>query len=367
MHLVIDISGHGLGHATQVMPVAARLQERLPSLRLTLRTAVPEAHVRTFGAAVAEVLPAVPDVGLANRDPMTVDADASAERYAALHADWPGLVETQAKALAALRPTAMLANVPHLSMAAARRAGVPAIALSSVNWGVIYRAFCGARPEAGRIADEIESAYAGADAFIQVTPHLDMPSLGNAVEVGPIGRVGADRRDALRAAVGAAPGTDVVLAAFGGIAGWPIPGALPVAPGIAWIVPERALARAGGPRADLRAAEATGLAFVDLLASVDVVVTRAGYGTIVEAALAGARLVAVAGGEWPEEPGLFAWAAQNAATVTIARARLPGNAGADGDLVAAIRTALDCPLPPRPLPTGIDAAAAHVARRLGAS
>jgi len=40
-HLVVSISCHGFGHVAQTAPILNLLHERMPHLRLTVRSAVP--------------------------------------------------------------------------------------------------------------------------------------------------------------------------------------------------------------------------------------------------------------------------------------------------------------------------------------
>ena len=45
-HLFVDISAHGFGHLAQVAPVLNALTERLPALRLTIRSGLPTAKLQ---------------------------------------------------------------------------------------------------------------------------------------------------------------------------------------------------------------------------------------------------------------------------------------------------------------------------------
>ncbi len=181
-HLVVDISGHGFGHAGQVAPVLRALAARLPDLRLTLRTAVPRAHLLSMLPMPFELMAPPPDVGLAMQGPVAVDREASSAAYAALHRDWPAVVAREAAALARLRPDLLLSDVGYVGLAAAATEKIQALALCSLNWADVTEAFSVATPEA---VAEMRLAYRSARLFLQATPHMPMTWLERRRPIGP--------------------------------------------------------------------------------------------------------------------------------------------------------------------------------------
>ena len=61
-----------------------------------------------------------PEATLVMLDPTTVDIAASAEAYRALHARWDENLDHETARLEALSPVALVADVPYLSLAAAK-------------------------------------------------------------------------------------------------------------------------------------------------------------------------------------------------------------------------------------------------------
>ena len=312
-HLVVDISGHGFGHAGQVIPVVRDLLAARHGVRVTLRTAVPSDVLARHVGRALPVAPPPADVGMIMTGPMDVDAAASAAAYADRHADFPAVVAREAERLRALAPDLLLADVPYSSIAAAARTGVPAVALCSLNWLDAYRAYCADRPEAGRIMAEIRDAYAAAELFLQPRPHTPMAELSNPRSIPPICRVGTDRRSELRARLGVSDATALVAAGFGGLPGTAVT-ALPRMDGVVWLQ-----ATPPGERGDTVDLAATGLDFADLAASVDLVVTKSGYGTLCETLAAGTRLLMVSRPDWPEDAGMRAWLDQHGTAAVLPR------------------------------------------------
>ncbi|WP_119679430.1 hypothetical protein [Indioceanicola profundi] len=359
-HIVLDITAHGLGHLAQMSPVMAALAEGCEPVRLTVRSGHPRETLARFIAQPFDMAPPVAEIGMAMRDPNRVDAEASRRFYLDLHADWDARVEGEAARLAALAPSLLLANVPYLSLAAADRAGVPAIALCSLNWRDVVGSYLGREGGMAAVLDRMHAAYRTAQPFIRFDPALPMADLPNAVTVGPVARIGLDRRAELRGRFpDAVPDTRFVLVSFGGIQGPPLIRRLPRLDRIGWIVSDGRLDREG--RDDILTVEETRLSFIDLVRSADLVVTKPGYGLFADAVCNGVRLLHFGRPDWPETPYLAEWAARHGVALGMEEAEVHGSAFA-GNVHAAL--AMTLPGPP-PAPTGGVEAARIIAGRLG--
>lgn len=354
-HLVVDVTGHGYGHLSQVTPVVLALRNRVPGLRLTVRSLLRAEIVRDFLGEDCGFAPPPPDFGMAMHSPIDVDAERSAEAYAALHAAWPAVVAEEAEKLAALAPTLLLSGVGYAGLAGAARAGLPAVALSSLNWADIYRTYCLGFPGAAAVHGQMLDAYRGARMFLQIEPHLPMTDLPNRRSVGPVARLGTDRRAELADALGGRPSDRFALASLGGIQGPASMCRLPRVPGLRWLAdPDLAASLPG--RDDVTPVSAVPLRFLDVLRSCDLVVTKPGYGTIVEAVCNGTRVVYCERPDWPETAGMDGWARATGRAMMIGRSDLAE--GSYGDRLLAL---LDGPAPAPVEPSGVAAAAELIA------
>ncbi|MDA8230128.1 MAG: hypothetical protein M0006_02195 [Magnetospirillum sp.] len=335
-HLWVALSPHGYGHGAMTAPVVQELRRRRPGLRVTIQTALPAGFLADRFGDGFEHVPDIPDFGLHMTSSVGIEFEASAAAYRALHADWPGAVEREAGRLAAARPDLVLANIPYVTIAAAARVGVPVVALSSLNWAGIYAHYFGDRPEAGRIAGQMRAAYAQAAVFLRCLPAMDM-DLPNLLDIGTVARRGADRRRELRTALGVGDETRVGVVAFGGIDHRLRMELWPRIPGWRWLVPS-----AAPGREDLVPWEASGLSFTDLLSSVDVAVSKPGYGTFTEAGLSGTPMLYLSRPDWPECPHLDRWLERHAPCRAVAAEDLlsPGLAGILDELLSCPRPAV---------------------------
>ena len=100
MHLLVDISAHGLGHLAQIAPVLDALRGLLPGLRLTVRSALPHERLATRIGGDFEHVAEARDFGFVMNNAVDIDLAASARRYREFHAGWPQRVAAEADWLA---------------------------------------------------------------------------------------------------------------------------------------------------------------------------------------------------------------------------------------------------------------------------
>jgi hypothetical protein len=354
-HLWLALSPHGYGHAVMTAPVIAAVRRRRPDLRLTIQTTLPRDFLVTRYGEDFDHVAVIDDFGLRMISATEVDVEGSAAGYRALHADWPGLVEREARRLAAAAPDLVVSNVAHVPLAAAGRAGLPAMAVSSLNWADIYRRYLGDRPEAGRIIAEMVAAYGVADPFLRALPAMEMPGLVTVRDIGPIARVPIDRSAELRRTLGVGPGMRVGLISFGGIDHDLDLSLWPRLDGWIWL---SSLAVPSG-RDDLRPWSEAGIAYADLTGSVAVIVTKIGYGTFTEAAMASIPVLFLSRPGWPETPALDDWLCRHDRALPTSLETLLG-----GGLAEQLRLLFSLPVPPSPAPSGIEEAAGIIIDRL---
>jgi hypothetical protein len=352
MHVLATISAHGFGHLAQTAPVLQSLRRLRPGMRLTIASTLPEVRLRKRIEAEFRIEARALDIGFLMQDAFHVDLPASAAAYRESHADWDARVAQTTQWLARLRPDLLLCNAAYLPLAAAARLGLPAFGMSSLNWADLFAYLYDGEPWAPPIHAQMLHAYQAATAFIKLTPGMEMPDLPRGVWAGPVASLGRPRRDELRAQLQAAAGERVVLIAFGGIdtrlslQQWPFD------PGLRWLVP----AAWGVRHQRVAAIEAFNGPFGDLLASVDAVIGKPGYGTFVEAACQGVPMLYVARPGWPEQEPLLRWLHAHGRAREVQDAALRC-----GDLVGALQALWDQPEKPPVQPTGADEVAAVLA------
>lgn len=356
-HLFVDISSHGFGHLAQVAPVLNALADRLPALRLTIRSGLAIENLRTRLRPDFTHIAATSDFGYLMHDAIRVDLAVTAAAYRALHADWAAQVAAEAAFLSALQPDLLLSDVAYLPLAGAAQAGIPALAMSSLNWADLFAHYFAAEPWAAPIHRQMLAAYNAAELFLRLTPGMPMADLPRVHLLGPVAALGNDCRTALREQLGCSVDERLVLIAFGGfskrlpIESWPS------LKGVRWLVH----AAWQLEHASATAFEPLGRPFPDLLRAVDAVITKPGYGLFSEAGCNGTSVLYVRREDWPEQDCLIDWLAVHGRCREISDADLVA-----GRLEAALDALWQQPEPLPPCPAGCADAAALLLARLTA-
>ncbi|MFP5505799.1 MAG: hypothetical protein ACLGH6_06340, partial [Gammaproteobacteria bacterium] len=82
MHLAVAISSHGYGHGAQTAAVLTALRARLPALRLTLLTGLPQSFLEQRIPGEFALIDWRGDFGMHMRSALDVDVERSAADYA---------------------------------------------------------------------------------------------------------------------------------------------------------------------------------------------------------------------------------------------------------------------------------------------
>ena len=352
---MLAVSGHGYGHLAQCAPVINALWHRLPALWVTVCSRLDREIIARRLEQPFDYRCVATDPVLPMHNAWQVDVPAMMSVYAGnLRDREAGLAQDRAL-LEALRPDLVLANIPWRLLQAAREAGVPSVALCSLNWAAVYRSYCGGAGDRDSVPADMWQGYRSADVFLLPEPAMAMPELDNTRAIGPVARTGSADRAGLRDALSLPPGTRTVLVALGGIesdlplANWPH------IPDTAWLFAQPVCTQ----RDDMFDGTQLPMEFIDMLASCDAALTKPGYGTYTEAVCNAVPILTLARPDWPETTDLNDWARQHGRLLEISQADFAG-----GHFTAALQALWQQPPSTPPAATGIAQAADLLAARL---
>ena len=346
--LYVVISHHGFGHIAQTAPVVSALQRRLGRLRVIVQCDAPHAVLTEHFHVPFEHIAEAADFGMVMNSSLDVDVAASHARYLDWHAEWGGKLQACAERLRRLQPQLVLSNVAYLPLAAAREARVPAAGYCSLNWADIYYPYCGDLPGAQTIHRQMRDAYAGADLFLVPTPGMPMPDLPNRVTIGPVARIGLDRREAIDRRLRLGREERLVLLFMGGVhtdlplAQWPALSGVQLLTSGTAVVDHPRIATVGS----------LDLPYIDVLRSCDALVTKPGYGSFAEAGCNAIPVLYTRRQSWPEAEYLVQWLEAYGRCRELNRADLNS-----GRLKGALQALWCDPRPPPVAATGAEEAA----------
>jgi hypothetical protein len=352
------ISGHGFGHAAQVVPVLNALGRLVPNLRVLLRTTVPASFFTDRLTIPWETSAVQQDIGCIQNGPMTIDVEATWHQHHLFHGTWNDRLQTEIDAMHAAAPDLVLADTPYLALAAGKKAGISTVALVSLTWDLVLSEYQAPPTIDGRaIIQSIRQAYGAANLALRIMPAPIMTVFKQLIDIGPIAEPAPSAREQLTEFLRLAPGERTVLIGFGGIPLDSLPFDI-----LESLTGYRFLFDGSIPSTSRRFVSTKSLpfSFKSLLASVDVLMTKPGYGTLVEAVALQTPLVYVRRYNFADEQPLVDYLHRYGRGVELSLDNFT-----QGCWKIALQHALDTPLPSfPPSPTGAAEAATFISQQL---
>ncbi len=276
MRIALVVSAHGYGHATRSLVLADALAELGHAITL-------------FSAAPAAILgdrhpirPWVVDVGLRQPDSLREDLPGTLAALEERCAE--AAIDALAAALSGFDRVGV--DIAPAGLEAARRAGVPAVAVGNFDWAWIYRHYPALAGWAERFA-----AWQALHPAIALTPGPGPTGFHTVLPGGLLARSGP----------AVAVAQTGVLVCFGGFGLDGLDALLPELPGVTWVLAPP-MPRLDRP--DIRYVD--DVPFPSLVAGAAALLTKPGYGVLAEATVAGTPIVWVDRGAFPEAPFLEA-------------------------------------------------------------
>jgi hypothetical protein len=342
-----SISGHGFGHAAQVVPVLNHIGQCVPDITVILNTSVAPSFFEPRLTIPWRLNPTPQDIGCVQDGPLRIDVPATWEAHRRFHMDWESRIQTEAAVIKQSSPALVLSDISHMAVAAGASAGVPTVALCSLSWDTVLELY--ERPGVAseqHIVQHIRRAYAGADCLIRPTPGVPVTAFRRVADVGPICEPHRAKTTELRAALDVPDADCLVLVGFGGISQKEFPFAA-----LESMAPFRFIIDADVPPNLTRVISIRDLAwpFHTVLASADVIVTKPGYGTIVEAVALQKPVVYVRRYHFVDEQSLVDYLHRYGRGIELDKEAFVAGAWRES-LIAARESR--APLDPPPAPTG---------------
>ena len=306
--IVWYISGHGFGHAARDIEVLNRLGAEHPEIPIAVRTSAPRWIFDLTLRRPIDWQPLDADTGVIQIDSLRVDEAETIRRASAFYDGFESLAAQEADWLQSRHASLVVGDIPPLAFAAARIADVPAIALGNFTWDWIYDGYRDWVPGGGRFVEQIRAAYSAADLALRLPMHGGFEMFRNVFDLPFIARRTARDPQDVRRSLDLPADVPLVLLSFGGYGLASIDldriasmrdylvvttadvGANrradePRAPDMAQGPTEAAALRK--PPANVRMVDekrlyADGMRYEDVVAAVDIVITKPGYGIISE-------------------------------------------------------------------------------------
>jgi len=274
----------------------------MPGVTAILRTTVSASFFRDRLTIPWDLQPMQQDVCCIQDGPLKIDINETWASHHRFHQTWEARLSNEVATMQATSPELVIADTPYLAIEAGSRAQIPTVALASFTWDLVLKEYCHTTDHSHQqLIQCIRGSYAKADMALRITPAPKIDVFSNIIDIGPIASPASPERDRLASALALSPNERTVLVGFGGISLTSLPLEQieqlrhyrflfdgPVPPGYSRI----------------RSTETLPFSFKTLLASVDIIMTKPGYGTIVEAVALQQPVVYVRRYNFADEPPL---------------------------------------------------------------
>jgi hypothetical protein len=280
------ISGHGFGHVSREIEVLNALGSACPGVSIVVRTSAARwLFDRTVRPPFA-FIEGPCDTGVVQIDSLRLDPEATIRFAAEFHRQLPHLARNEAVLLREHDARFVVSDTPPLGCAAAKAAGIPSVVLANFTWDWIYEGYAEALTAAPDLVPLLRDAYRLADDAWRLPLHGGFSMFDRPVDLPFIARHATRDPFEVRRLLELPGDMPLAISSFGGyglrdfdphrldcldewgilITGNQPPGLLPA--GVRFIDEGRMYA--------------AGVCYEDLVASVDVVVTKPGFGIIAE-------------------------------------------------------------------------------------
>lgn len=210
--IVVYITAHGLGHATRTLEVLKQVRLHDPGLPIKVVSRLPEWLLDSRLPGVEQREFSL-DVGLVQRDAVEPDLPATESQLRVLLDKWDGLLEGEARWLTTEGATLVLADIPGIPLEAAAKAGITSVALGNFGWDWIYQGL-GEEPVWQEASARFSQAYGCADVLLRYPLSEPMTAFPRIEQVGLVSQPGGPRRAELAKRFGADPGKLWLLFVF---------------------------------------------------------------------------------------------------------------------------------------------------------
>jgi hypothetical protein len=273
MSMVAYVSGHGLGHAAREVSVLRHLPTEIP---LIVKTRSPEWFWRAEISRPFTLIAENFDVGCRQSDSLTVDIALTKAAWDQINAENQARIDSEKAWLQRIDARLILTDIASFPLTIARTLRIPSVCIANFTWADIYSEY----PGFEAVVTQLKSEYAQATLLLEAGLSLPMPYFSERESVGLIARIGQSKDLKL--------GPKKIALIYAGDWGMPFPWEqlqyfsdwhfVTLTPPELFVPNLTVLSREAMPHEDF-------------VASVDCVISKAGYGIVGECLAAGTPLI----------------------------------------------------------------------------
>jgi L-arabinokinase len=273
------ITAHGYGHGARSCDIINALRKEEPNRPVVVITDLPETFMHSRLTEGIKLRRGAFDVGLIQKDSIQVDLDASLHAIETLYARESDLLRQELGFLHDENIGAVVADIPAIPLAAAQQAGLPNIATSNFGWDWIYEEFAERDSRWAFFVDKFRTVYRRTELLLRQPFAEPMDAFREKIDLPLLAAPGRERKERIADIYGADLSKKWILLSFTTLnLGRSALDRLAELSGCA-IFSVEPLQWKDSP---VKCIERSAVCFADIMASVDVVVTKPGFGILSE-------------------------------------------------------------------------------------
>ncbi len=303
INIAYYITPHGFGHAVRSLEIIKELISNDHGAEVLLVSNIPEFLVEQNVGKALPYRRRRLDIGLVQRDSLQFDLQASLEALEKLRSDRDALIAEEVHFLKEERADLVVCDIPFLPFFAAAKIGIPSAGVSNFTWDWIYSAYAATDERWGSIISWIREGYAKCGLFLQLPMHGDCSACPSIRDVPLVARHATRKPEEVRQILKCPPESKLYLISFADLD----------LDEEAQASVERIKDAVFLYKHPLRYNLSNGislddldLSYADVVAAVDAVITKPGYGIVSDCLAHGVPMIYTDRGHFPEYAFLVA-------------------------------------------------------------
>jgi len=291
------ITAHGYGHAVRSLEVIRNLMTLDPSLEVTIVSDLPRFLIDQNLDRPVKLRTKRLDVGLVQQDSLQFDLEATREVLGSFYNRRNEIIAEEVDFLSRNQMQIVVSDVPFIVFHAAAECGIQSIGLGNFTWDWIYRPYAADDRRWQPLIRWIKEGYGKCDLFLQLPMHGDCSVCSTIRDVPLIARRAKRETEETRKILGVKPDQKAYLISFYSLR-------LDNEALRAIEQMEHALFLYKHPlQYELkngRSLDGLDLSYADVVAAMDGVITKPGYGIVADCLAHGAPMIYTDRGVFPE-------------------------------------------------------------------
>ena len=202
IRLAYYITAHGFGHAVRSLEVIRHILEQSPESEIIIVSMIPEFLIAENVGTSILVRRRSLDVGLVQKDSIQSDLDATLRELQFFHNKQDTLVAEEVEFLKIQRIRGIVCDIPFLPFPAALKLGIPSIGIGNFTWDWIYQAYANSDSRWYPLVNWIRESYQKCTLFLQLPMHGDCTACPTIQDIPLIARRAKKTREETRKILG---------------------------------------------------------------------------------------------------------------------------------------------------------------------